>query len=117
VREDLKKITATFDEAISGLDALILPTTPLSAPLINDEQEAVLNGQTFNAEILLTRNNEQFNNTGYPAITIPAGYCSQGLPVGLQMAARCGEDEKLLGLAYAFEQATAIRRPPMLSCF
>ncbi|MBW2618703.1 MAG: amidase [Deltaproteobacteria bacterium] len=117
VREDLKKITAAFDEAISGLDALILPTTPLSAPPINDEQEAELGGQTFSAEILLTRNNEQFNNTGYPAITVPAGYCSQGLPVGLQMAARCGEDEKLLDLAYAFEQATTIRRPPRLACF
>jgi len=53
--------------------------------------------------------------TGLPAISVPAGFTADGLPVGVQIAARRGEDLALLQFARAFEQATrfADRRPPV----
>ena len=49
---------------------------------------------------------------GYPNITVPAGYV-YGLPVGVSFFSGAFEEPKLLKIAYAFEQATKIRRPPI----
>jgi amidase len=48
-----------------------------------------------------------------PAISVPAGFTSDGLPVGLQIVGRFRDDAGVLRLAYAFEQATGVggRRP------
>jgi amidase len=48
---------------------------------------------------------------GYPSITVPAGYV-EGLPVGLSFIGRAWSEVRLIGLAYAFEQATHHRQPP-----
>jgi amidase len=48
---------------------------------------------------------------GYPIITVPAGFAF-GLPVGLSFFARPGSEGRLLGFAFAFEQATNARRVP-----
>jgi amidase len=48
---------------------------------------------------------------GYPDITVPAGFV-HGLPVGLSFFAGAWSEPKLIGFAYAFEQATHARRPP-----
>lgn len=48
---------------------------------------------------------------GYPHITVPAGYV-HGLPVGLSFFAGAYQEGKLISYAYAFEQATQVRRPP-----
>jgi amidase len=48
---------------------------------------------------------------GYPSITVPAGFI-HGLPIGISFTGRPWSDAKLLGIAYAFEQATKLRRPP-----
>jgi Asp-tRNA(Asn)/Glu-tRNA(Gln) amidotransferase A subunit family amidase len=56
--------------------------------------------------------------TGFPAVTVPAGFSQPsadaplGVPVGLDILARPFEDARLIRIAYAFEQATHIRRPP-----
>jgi len=49
--------------------------------------------------------------SGYPSITVPAGYV-HGLPVGISFIGAQWSDGTLIGLAYAFEQATKVRRPP-----
>jgi len=48
---------------------------------------------------------------GYPHITVPAGYIF-GLPVGISFFAKAWQEPTLIKLAYAFEQATKVRKPP-----
>ncbi|GMI83539.1 hypothetical protein like AT4G34880 [Hibiscus trionum] len=49
---------------------------------------------------------------GFPAITVPAGYDSQGVPFGITFGGLKGSESKLIEIAYAFEQATMTRKPP-----
>ena len=49
---------------------------------------------------------------GFPALTVPAGFTTDLLPVGLEFLGRPFTEEMLLGFGYAYEQATQHRRPP-----
>lgn len=51
---------------------------------------------------------------GYPAISVPAGYEGNGDPFGILFGGLRGTETKLIEIAYAFEQATMVRRPPPL---
>ena len=46
------------------------------------------------------------NLTGQPAVSVPCGFSAQGLPVGLQISGRLFEDDVVLKVAHAYEQAT-----------
>ena len=52
--------------------------------------------------------------TGRPAISVPAGFTDEGLPVGIQIVGRYRDDLNVLRIAHAFEQATGFgkHRPP-----
>jgi amidase len=49
---------------------------------------------------------------GYPLITVPAGYAFGALPVGVTFMGRRWSEPRLMKIAFAFEQATRVRRPP-----
>ena len=53
-------------------------------------------------------------HSGQPAITVPMGYVNNNLPLGLQILGRPFSEEKLFQYAYAYEQATHHRKPPLL---
>jgi len=53
-------------------------------------------------------------HTGQPAITVPMGYTQGNLPAGLQFLVRPFDDAKLFGYAFAYEQQTQHRKPPIL---
>ena len=53
--------------------------------------------------------------TGLPAITVPAGFADDGMPVGVELLGRPFSERDLLTLAYGFEQATHHRHPPALT--
>ena len=55
------------------------------------------------------------STTGHPAISVPCGFTPEGLPVGVQIVGRAGDDFGVLQLAYAFQEATGLwRRRPEL---
>jgi len=114
VREDRNKMISGFKEAMTDLDALLLPTTPLPASKIGEEVETDLQGKKVNTFLTFIRNCDPISVVGYPAISVPAGYSQTGLPIGLQIIARPWDEDKLLSMAYAFEQATKVRKPPKL---
>jgi amidase len=82
------------------LDAMIAPTggPPWPTDLLNGDH--FTGGFSTPAAV-----------AGYPHITVPAGYV-HGLPVGLSFFGRAYTEGTLIKLAYAFEQATKLRRPP-----
>jgi amidase len=82
------------------LDALVAPTTGPAhvTDLVYGDRDT--GGSTTPAAV-----------AGYPSLTVPAGFV-QGLPVGLTFFGRAWSEPRLIGLAYAFEQATRVRRPP-----
>ena len=114
VREDRNKMISGFEGAMTGLDALLLPTTPLPAAKIGEDVETDLEGKKVNTFLTFIKDCDPVSVVGYPAITVPAGYSRAGLPIGLQIVARPFEETKLLQIAHAFEQATRIRKPPIL---
>jgi aspartyl-tRNA(Asn)/glutamyl-tRNA(Gln) amidotransferase subunit A len=113
LREDCEKMKVGFKEALSHVDALLLPTTPFPASRIGEEVGREWGGK---GSLFLTyiRNCVPVSVVGYPAISVPAGYGRTGLPIGLQIIARPWEEANLLAMAYAFEQETKVRKPPVL---
>jgi amidase len=82
------------------LDAIVAPTGSPAWPT------DLLNGDHF-----LGASSAPAAVAGYPSITVPAGDV-HGLPVGLTFMGRAWSEQKLIALAYAFEQATKHRQPP-----
>jgi Asp-tRNA(Asn)/Glu-tRNA(Gln) amidotransferase A subunit family amidase len=52
---------------------------------------------------------------GFPAVTVPAGFTADGLPVGIEFMTRPFAEPALLKIAFAYEQATGHRTPPALT--
>jgi aspartyl-tRNA(Asn)/glutamyl-tRNA(Gln) amidotransferase subunit A len=99
--------------ADAGVDALVVPTTPITAPLINEETTRV-NEKHHPTRALLLRNNRPANLAGVPAISIPCGFTPGGLPVGLQLIGAVTDEHLLLRIAHAFEREQPhMFRPPL----
>jgi aspartyl-tRNA(Asn)/glutamyl-tRNA(Gln) amidotransferase subunit A len=97
------------DRALSNVDVLASPVVPyLTAEdaRVAEAQPHTGGGAVFTAP---------FNLTGHPAISVPCGLSTGGIPIGLQLAGRRGGDANLMSLAHAYEQATpwhTIHPPP-----
>lgn len=94
------------DAALSGCDALLLPTVPIPAPTIG-EADTLVGGRKESVRGLMLRLTQLFNLTGHPAISIPVGMTSAGLPCGLQLVGARGGTARLLELAHACESRFA----------
>jgi aspartyl-tRNA(Asn)/glutamyl-tRNA(Gln) amidotransferase subunit A len=88
-----------FEQLFASYDVLLIPTTPIAAPLIegNDALEQARR---------LTRFTSCFNLTGLPALSLPCGFTKNGLPIGLQIVSKAWAECKVLRAGHAFEQAT-----------
>lgn len=98
-----ERLIAEMDARLSDLDALVMPTTPIVAPRMDE----VATLESFAANnMLLLRNTSIANFFDLCAISLPLP--RQGdLPAGLMLVARNGDDRRLFRIAFAFEQLLA----------
>jgi Asp-tRNA(Asn)/Glu-tRNA(Gln) amidotransferase A subunit family amidase len=107
-----RRLAALFGE----VDVIAWPTVPAPAPPLAAPVVELPSG-TETADRANVRGGALANLTGTPAISVPVGLTSGGLPIGLQLAASWGRDELLLDAAEALERASGRRwvesRPPL----
>jgi len=107
----IQQLAARMLEA--NVDALVVPTTPIEAPLIGQEKN-IIGDHEYPTRALLLRLNRPANLANAPAITIPCGFTKSGLPVGLQLIGRHSGQLKLLTIAQACERVfRSDRRAPL----
>jgi aspartyl-tRNA(Asn)/glutamyl-tRNA(Gln) amidotransferase subunit A len=106
-RQRMEVARKTIGRAFANVDVVVTPTVMIPPFTI----EAALNNPPD--EMLLIRNTLHFNSLGLPAISVPCGFTSAGLPIGLHIAGPPLADGPVLSLAHAYERATAwsARRP------
>jgi aspartyl-tRNA(Asn)/glutamyl-tRNA(Gln) amidotransferase subunit A len=92
-----------FARVFDHIDLLLTPTTPTAAPRIG-ERTIEIEGVTQDVRIASTRLVRGINLLGLPAISIPCGFTSEGLPIGAQLIARPFADQDLLNAAAYVEQ-------------
>ena len=103
-------ITRDWLEQMKSVDAVVTPSTATTAPAI--PESALPDGESNLAlSDALVRFARQGNVTGFPAISLPAGYDSAGLPIGMQLMARPYEEHLLLRLGRVVEAAIERREP------
>lgn len=93
----------------SEVDAVLMPSVP-SGPWRFDDQEIEIDGRTYEPRAVATTYHPLTNLSGYPCASVPAGLDARDLPLSFQLVARPFEDDIILRLAMAFEQATTDSR-------
>ena len=104
------RMMADFNHILQQVDVIITPTTGLPAPHI--PKTALPHGDSdLSTLIEIMRFVTPANLTGLPAISFPAGYNDDGLPIGMQALGRFWQERTLLQLALAAEQLVERKVP------
>ncbi len=90
-------------------DALICPTEPATAPLL-DQPTVRFEGLEEPRNATLVRHTRLFNLTSFPAATVPCGFASSGMPMAMQIAAAPFAEGMVLRIAQAYQQVTQWHR-------
>jgi aspartyl-tRNA(Asn)/glutamyl-tRNA(Gln) amidotransferase subunit A len=99
-----------MDRVFDGVDLLLTPATPVIAPKIG-AVEVIVDGQVEPAGNAITRYTSFFNMTGHPAIVLPCGMHSEGLPMAAQLIGKHYNDEQLIATAVQIESSYDFRLP------
>ncbi len=99
-----------MDAVFGEVDVLLTPATPVIAPKIGAVEVSV-DGISEPAGNAITRYTSFFNMSGHPAITLPCGMHSEGLPIAAQLVGRHFGDESLIDLAIQIEAGYDFRLP------
>jgi amidase len=104
-----QKALEAYNEALDRLhlDGFVYPAANMPPPDETMPQDGRISGGPHS-------NTGWVNSIGVPAVVVPGGFYDDGLPFGLEISTRQWKDGDLLGWAYAYEQATHSRHPPIL---
>jgi aspartyl-tRNA(Asn)/glutamyl-tRNA(Gln) amidotransferase subunit A len=92
---------AEVDRVLSDVDVLVMPTVAFSAPLISE-----LDDDGFSSRLLTLLNTPFWNFTGHPALSVPMGFSTTGMPLGLQIVGRAFDEAAVLKVGAAFQAVT-----------
>jgi aspartyl-tRNA(Asn)/glutamyl-tRNA(Gln) amidotransferase subunit A len=96
------------------VDILATPTTTIAAVPLTEASVAI-RGEIKSVHLSLLHNTEPCNMAGLPALSVPCGFNSNGVPIGLQLIGRPFDEAGVLRAGHAYEQATKwhLQRPPI----
>jgi amidase len=111
-RTTLSEVMRRF---FGSYDVLALPVSQVAPFPADQEFPTSVNGKPMASYLDWMRSAYLITVTGCPAVSVPAGFTHDGLPVGLQLVGPHGSDRRLLEIAAGFESATGLRdrRPPV----
>lgn len=101
-------IKQDFDKAYEKVDVMMAPTCPSTAFDFGSKSENPL--EMYIMDICTVT----ANLAGVPAMSVPCGFDNENMPIGLQILAPVLEEEKMLNVAYKFEQATDFNKLPRI---
>jgi aspartyl-tRNA(Asn)/glutamyl-tRNA(Gln) amidotransferase subunit A len=101
-----------FSKLWTQVDCVFTPISPIPAPKIG-QTTVEIGGVPEDARLASTRFMRAINALGNPALSLPCGFTKSGLPIGLQILAAPQQEDKLLRIGAAMEDALALtgRRP------
>jgi aspartyl-tRNA(Asn)/glutamyl-tRNA(Gln) amidotransferase subunit A len=105
-RRQLELLRREIKNTFARVDLLITPTMAVVAPRISDNIDAA-GGLKYPLGI---RNTAPFDVFGVPAISVPCGFTTTGMPIGLQIVGAPFAESTVLALAHAYEQETGFHR-------
>src|SRR5690606_34712159 len=106
-------IRRDFDEAFAKVDAILTPVAPTAARRLGEGSEDPLEAYLSDTFTLAC------NLAGLPGMSVPCGFTSKGLPVGMQLLGKRMDEAILFRLGAAYQQATDWHRqsPPEVACW
>jgi aspartyl-tRNA(Asn)/glutamyl-tRNA(Gln) amidotransferase subunit A len=100
-------VQAWRERVFTEVDLIVTPTTPITAPLVEEASAtSASSGTGLQVTFGLIRFTNPLNFLGIPAISVPCGFTTAGMPIGLQLAGRWWDEATVLRAAHAYEQAT-----------
>lgn len=96
------ELTARFRRTFENIDVLFAAGTPTTAPLIG-QKTITIAGVEGDVRLMTTRTLRPINATGLPTLSLPSGLHSSGLPMGLQIIGRAGEENLLFRVGESIE--------------
>ncbi len=103
-RRDLAGARRTIEKIFDTIDVLVTPTTPIPPPTLAEITTDVSTSLRLGAPYI--RNTSPFDVYGIPTISVPCGFTTSGLPIGLQISGPNGGEAVVFRLAAAYERAT-----------
>ncbi|MEM9199663.1 MAG: amidase family protein, partial [Pseudomonadota bacterium] len=97
---------AQYAKVFEGVDLLLMPTTPMTAMKLPDAETS--REDWLQQAWCMLANTSPYDYPGHPAISLPCGMTSEGLPVGLQLVGRHFDEPSIYRAAAAFENAHGV---------
>ena len=97
-----------------GVDALVFPYLPTFAQPIKNPIYVIDDPTFVNSDAPVPATMSGYSSVGFPSIVVPMGFGTQGLPMNITFFGKPYDEKKIIGFAYAYEQATKMRRPSKL---
>ena len=109
-----RELVRDFNRLFTQADFIAAPTAPIAAPKIG-EGTVSIGASSVEVRPAVTRLVRAVNLGGWPTLSVPCGFTSYGLPIGLQLIGNRFEEEGLLEVGHAYQQATEWhrRQPPL----
>lgn len=93
-------IVEGFETAFNECDAIVCPTSPMTAPKIGSSLSDSM--KMYLSDIFTV----SVNLAGLPGLSVPCGFDKDGMPIGAQIIGAAGRDKTVLNIGYAYQKAT-----------